>query len=120
MANKRSRYQQFEQIMSVILISNAVLFFLYLLVAGLGIIWLKVITAIVAILTSGICLAHLYLSGEFRKQRSLWMTVGFACLIICLVFSLVLNFPSPKKNFSELPPAVGAVTMEIANNQNLI
>lgn len=110
MANKQNRYKALERIMTIALIADAVIFFLFLLSAGLGIVWLKVFTAILAILASGLCLILLYMTGELLKQRSLWMSVGFAAILICLVFSLILNFPSPKAVKESDANAVGAVT----------
>lgn len=96
MARNRNRYKQMERYMTYAMIADGVLFILYLLFAGFGITWLKVITAILAILLSGLCLYCLYMSKELLRQRSLWMTVGAAAVIICILASLVLNFPSPK------------------------
>lgn len=97
MARRRSRYKEMERYMTCLLIGDGVLFFVFLLAAGLGVIWLKVITAILAILVSGLCLAFLYLSQELLRRRSLWMTVGFAAVLLCLLVSLIANYPSPKK-----------------------
>ena len=95
MANPKNNYQFMEFIYTVALIAAAVLFVIYLIAAGCGIIWLKALTAIIAILVSGGALVLLYLSGELLKQRSLWLTAGFAAVILCLVVSLLLNYPSP-------------------------
>ena len=95
MANPKNNYQFMEFIYTVALIAAAVLFVIYLIAAGCGIIWLKALTAVVAILVSGGALVLLYLSGELLKQRSLWLSAGFAAVILCLVVSLLLNYPSP-------------------------
>ena len=92
---KRKRYKEIERLLTSVLIADAVVFALYLLFAGLGVIALKVITAIVAILGSGLCLAFLYMCGEIKKRRSRWLVLGFACIIICLLVSLILKYPSP-------------------------
>lgn len=112
MEKKRNHYKALEQKLTIALIADAVIFFLFLLSSGLGIIWLKVITIILSILVSGLSLGLLFLSGELLRQRSLWMSVGFAAVLICLIFSLILNYPSPNKNKPNLPAgnAVGAVT----------
>lgn len=94
MAN-RSRYKDLEQYMAISLIASAADFILYLIFAGTGIIWLKVITAIFAILMPVLCLALLYLTKELLKQRSLWLTAGFFGIFLCTVVSLIANFPSP-------------------------
>ena len=97
MARKQNRYREMERILTIALIADAAVFLLYLLVAGFGVVWLKVITAIVAIVGSGLCLVLLHFSGELLRQRSLWMSVGFAAVVICLLFSLLLNYPSPNQ-----------------------
>lgn len=81
--------------MVVVLLANLVLFISYLIAAGNGILWLKVILSILTILLSVLCLVFLHLSGELGKQRSLWMSTAAAAIAVCVFFSLVLNFPSP-------------------------
>ena len=71
------------------------LFLLYLLMAGLGVVWLKWVLAVVAILLAGAGLAVLYLTGELRRQRSLYLSAGFAAVVVCIFISLILNYPSP-------------------------
>lgn len=95
MANNRIRYKQLEFYMTCTLIADAALFLLYLIFAGLGITWLKIVLAVLAIVLSAGCLAFLYLSRELLRRRSLWMTAGAAAVILCIVASLLLNFPSP-------------------------
>lgn len=95
MENTKNRYKEMEKYMTVALVSAAVLFMIYLFSAGFGIIWLKVLTAIIAILDCGLCLAYLYLTKLLLAPRSLWMTAAAGSVIICLLFSLILGFPSP-------------------------
>jgi len=97
MAQRSNRYKEMERYMTLALIANAVLFVLYLICAGSGIIWLKVILAILCIALSGLCLAYLYFSKELLRQRSFWMTACAGAVLICVVASLILNFPSPNK-----------------------
>lgn len=92
---KRSRYQDLERLLTGLLIASAVDFILFLIFAGTGVIWLKVITAIFAILMPVLCLGFLYMSQELLKQRSLWLTMGFFGIFLCTVVSLIANFPSP-------------------------
>ena len=92
---KRSRYKQLEEMMTRILIADVVVFALFALFAGLGVVAMKVICAIVTIIVSGLCLAFLYMNGELRKRRSLWMVVGYAGILVCLLVSLICNYPSP-------------------------
>ena len=120
MANNSSKYKEMEFIFTIALIADAVLFVIYLIAAGFGVIWLKILTAVVAILLSAGCLVLLYFSGELLKQRSLWLSVGFAAVLVCLVFSLVLNYPSPnplkeKDTSGSNIPAVGAMILPESN-----
>ena len=94
---RRNRYKEMEQFMTKILIGDAAVFVLYLLFAGLGVTFLKVVTAIIAILVSGLCLGFLYLNGEMKKRRSRWMVMASGAVLVCLLVSLVLNYPSPAK-----------------------
>ncbi len=93
--SNNNRYQQMEQYMTGALLASAVMFIIYLFSAGSGTIWLQVISAIIAVLISGACLYFLYTSKELLRARSLWMTVTSASVIICILFSLILQFPSP-------------------------
>ncbi len=92
---KRKRYKEIETLLTRVLIADAAIFVLYLLFAGLGITALKALTAIIAIIGSGLCLAFLYMCGEIKKRRSRWLVLGYACIIVCLLVSLVLKYPSP-------------------------
>lgn len=95
MANKRSRYQQLEKYVTFMLIADLLLFIAFLFSAGAGIIWLKIILTIFTLFVAGLCLYMLWASKELFKQRSLWMTVGAVSIVICLLASLLLNYPSP-------------------------
>ncbi len=95
MKNDQNRYKQMERYMCCTLAGDLLIFIGYLIAAGSGIIWLKVILAILTICLSGLCLAFLYLSKELLRQRSLWMTLTAASILICLLVSLIANFPSP-------------------------
>lgn len=94
MANRRKNpFKELMQYMSYAIITDGILFVVYLIVAGQGIIWLKAITSILAILLSCLCLYVLYKLGELFSQRSLWMTVGAISVIVCTLVSLLLKFP---------------------------
>lgn len=96
MENGKSRYSKMERVMIMILTALCVLFIIFLIASGSGVIWLKVTSGIVAILTGLLSLLFLYLSGELLRQRSLWISTAFAGIILCTLFSLILNFPCPK------------------------
>ena len=63
----RKRYKDMERVLTLILIGDAAVFLLYMIVAGLGIGWLKVITTIVNLVASIGCLGLLYITGEVKK-----------------------------------------------------
>ena len=97
MKQNANRYKTMERYMTVALCLDAVLFIFYMIVAGNGIIWLKVILSLLCFVVSGALLWFLYKTKELFRQRSLWITTGAAAIAVCLFFSLILNFPSPNK-----------------------
>ncbi len=92
---KRNRYREMESLMTKIILGEALVFVLYLVCAGLGLTVLKVISAIVAILGSLLCLGWLIITGEFSRRRSLWMVTGFIAIVLCVLVSLLLGYPGP-------------------------
>ncbi len=96
MAGRSNRYRKMEQYMTCAIVADAVLFVLYLIFAGKGITWAKVLFAIIAILAAGLILLYLYMTKEIFRRRSLWMSTAAAAVVICTVFSLLLRFPSPR------------------------
>ncbi len=116
MAQRSNRYKEMERYMTYALIADAVLFVLYLICAGSGVVWLKVILAILTIALSGLCLGYLYLSKELLRQRSLWMSACAGAVLVCVLFSLILNFPSPnkyKKDKTENEPLTASVLVDM-------
>ena len=95
MSGKRNRYRNFERFIVLCLILATILFFAYLSAAGVGNIALKVIYAILAVGISSFCLWTLYQRNELRRRRSFWMSVWSVAIVICILTSIILNFPSP-------------------------
>jgi hypothetical protein len=95
MGRKNNRYLQFERYMTVVLGIALLIFIIFLIASGTGTLWLKVTTAIMNILLTILCLAYMYLTGELLRRRSLWMSTIAAAILICTLFSLILQFPSP-------------------------
>ena len=91
----RNRYREMESMMTKIILADLLVFILYLVCAGLSWSVLKVITAIIAVFGSLLCVGWLYLTGEMNRRRSLWMVTAFVCIAICVVVSLVLGYPAP-------------------------
>ena len=95
MGRRNNRYLQFERYMTVVLGIALLIFIIFLISSGTGTLWLKVTTAIMNILLTILCLAYMYLTGELLRSRSLWMSTIAAAILICTLFSLILQFPSP-------------------------
>ena len=95
MASNKNRYAVMRRNMSLFLIGDFAIFIIYLIAAGSGVIWLKVLSAIIAIAASALCIGYLYLTQEIFRKRSLWMTLAAGAIAFCILYSLVLNFPSP-------------------------
>ena len=95
MDKKIARYKKMELLITIALGLTLAVFLTYLIAAGLGATTLKIVCAIISILISGGILYYLYITRELLRKRSLWMTLAAACIIICVLFSLILNFPCP-------------------------
>ena len=95
MRKDAKRYRQMEQFMIRLLVADGALFLLYLLFAGLGIGFAKVLTALLVAGLSMASLGMLSVNKELLRRRSLWMTAAAAGLLMCLLVSLIVNFPSP-------------------------
>ena len=96
MGAKQTRYKKMEAMLTVIICLDAVIFLGYLIFAGIGLLGLKIITAILSIVISGCVLYFLFVTKELRRKRSLWMTYAAACILLCILVSLILNFPAPR------------------------
>ncbi len=95
MNENQSSYRFFEQFMTITLFVGLAFFLLYLIMAGVGLVVLKIIFAILSIVLSGVCLFTLYTSKELLKPRSLWLTAAFCSIIVCTLVSLICNYPAP-------------------------
>ena len=93
MAKRNNRYRQFDFIMTRVVIGDVFLFLLYLLSAAVGIGWLKGLAAVVTILGSAACVGYLYLTQEWLKKRSLWMTLSFGAIFLLTIVSLLCKVP---------------------------
>ena len=112
MAKKTNRYLQMQRYMTYALLADLLLFVLYWISASAGVIWAKAFTAILAILVSVLCLAYLFLTKELFRKRSRWMVAAAGAICICILFSLILRFPSPKPQRS-VDPEFSSMTTEL-------
>ena len=95
MSERNNRYKLMVRYIGYALLAAFLAFLTMLIASGYGITWLKVLSAIVAILVCLLCLGYLYLTQELLRPRSLWRSACFAAIAVCTVFSLLLAFPSP-------------------------
>lgn len=93
--SKKSRYKAMETIVTAALCLDAVIFLAYLIFAGAGMVALKITAVVLCFLISGAVLYFLYITRELLRKRSIWMTLAAACIILCILVSLVLKFPAP-------------------------
>ena len=96
MGRRNTRYKKMERMITAALCVDTIIFVAYLVFAGTGLIAMKAVSSILCILISGAILYFLYMTRELLRKRSLWMTLGAACTLLCVLVSLVLNFPAPR------------------------
>ena len=90
------RYSNMERVMLILLTMTTALFVVFLVASSTAINWLKILSAIVSIIVSFLCLVYLYLTKELLRRRSLWISTAFSAIIVCILFSVILQFPCPK------------------------
>lgn len=93
MAKRNNRYRRFDFIMTRVILGCVFVFLLYLLSAATGIGWLKGLTAVVNILGGALGVGYLFLTREWPKKRSLWMTLSFAAIALLTIVSLICKVP---------------------------
>ena len=121
MRARKNRYAEMERSFGLVLLLDVSLFVFYLMAAANGIGWLKVILFTVVFLISILCLALLYYAGEFGRQRSMWLVTAAAVIAICVLFSLILKFPSPnpyKQNAANAKSATAATVSAVSDTQS--
>ena len=96
MADKNAAYKQFEHFLTALLFLALALFVLYLVGAGVGVLFLKILGAVASILVAGFSLWNLYRTNELLRQRSLWLTLGFGAIVLLTLVSLIFGYPAPK------------------------
>ena len=96
MDKKKARYKKMETLVTAVLCLDVAVFIAYLCFAGMGMIGLKILTAFLCFLISGTVLYFLFMTRELLRKRSIWMTLAAACVILCVLVSLILNFPAPR------------------------
>ena len=96
---KRNRYRHMEIIMTRIILGLCLAFILFMLFSWRGMNTvtniLKYVTGSITVIGSGLSMGWLYITGEFKHRRSLWMVTAFGALILCTLVSLIFRFPCP-------------------------
>lgn len=95
MNKERTRYSQMERRMTCALVTALTLFIVFLFASGFGTLWLQILTGIVATLICILCFVYLFLTREWLRSRSLWMSVASIAIVLCILFSVILHFPAP-------------------------
>lgn len=95
MNKERTRYSQMERRMTYALVTALTLFIVFLFASGFGTLWLQILTGIVATLICILCFVYLFLTKEWLRSRSLWMSVASIAIVLCILFSVILHFPAP-------------------------
>lgn len=93
--NTRRSFKQLETQLTMVIGVHLLLFALYLVFAAMGITWLKVILAVLAIVLSILGCGFLVLIGEHKRRRSLWILCAFGSIGVCVLVSLLTQFPGP-------------------------
>ena len=104
MAERRNRYHQLQQVISLALLGAFLLFIFYLIAAGNEIVWLKAVLSVLIFLICAGCLGFLFITQELLRPRSIWMTLAAASIALCLLLSLILHFPCPNPRTLPVPP----------------
>ena len=95
MSDTKKAYKSLELLLTIVLLLTTADFIVFLFYSAIGVAWVKTLTAIFAIGVPVLCLIYLMMIHEWLKQRSLWLTTGFACIMVCTIVSLVCHFPGP-------------------------
>ena len=93
--NNKRGFRQLEAQLTMVIGVHLLLFGLYLLIAAMGITWLKVILALLGIALGALGCGFLVLIGEHKRRRSLWILCAFGSIAACILVSLLTGVPGP-------------------------
>ncbi len=93
MAEEKSRYQQLEQVLTVFIVLDLLFFLGYLLAALFTVLWAKVLLLVLTLLASALGIALLFSTREIKRHRSRWITYALICIPLCMVVSMICQFP---------------------------
>ena len=93
--NQKKGFRLLEQRMTIGIGIQLALYLLYLICAGAGIVWLKVILGLLTMALGILGCGFLVLIEEHKRPRSRWLLAAFASMAVCTLVSLICNYPSP-------------------------
>ncbi len=93
MNTRHDRFQELERLLSIFVLAAAVLFVGYLVSAACCLSVLKIVLAVLTIVISAFGLWVLIKARELTNPRGLWLTCSFFCIPLCVIVSLICNFP---------------------------
>ncbi len=93
MAQKKDRYPELEQLLTIVIFLDLFLFIGYLICGITSALIGKILLAILCFVLSGYGLWVLFANRELTTPRSLWMSCSFGSIVICTLVSLICNFP---------------------------
>ena len=94
-AKRNNRYRHMEVIMTRIVLGLLLSFVLFMLFSWRGVTVVKYIFGSIAGIGSALSLGWLYITGEFKHRRSLWLITAFFCIIVCIIVSIIFRWPCP-------------------------
>ncbi len=93
MADKNDGYRALEQVLTVFVILDFLLFLGYLISGIASALILKYILAVLSIVGGAFGIYMLINTKEIRHHRSRWILYCFICIPLCTIVSLLCQFP---------------------------
>ncbi len=93
MKEKKDHFQELEQMLTIFIFLDLALFIGYLIFAACTVTVGKILCAVLGLVVAGYGIWVLINTKEATKQRSLWLTCGFAAIFVLTVVSLICQFP---------------------------
>lgn len=92
---KRRSFRQLERQLTMVVLLNLALFLLVMITSNAGILWLKIILALLTMVLSAAGCGFLVLIGEHSRTRSWWILASFGSIFLCTLVSLITGSPAP-------------------------
>ena len=95
MEQKNTRYKDLELFLTILVVAMLALFIFYLVMAAGGKTVLQIIAAVMIGAVAAFCLWLLVKTRELLRQRSIWISLSFACCALVTLVSLLAGYPGP-------------------------